>query len=279
MSDSNETYRLVSGEVIEYATPPPAVADYLARVQLAAQDPSVSLAELIDLIYSEDNPIMATGIIPGRGVVTQETFDDPVYRVMMDQVTIKRVQLGQFDPEEAKRHFTMTVGEAAERLLMSEPAVRKAIHDDRLAGRKIDGRWFIDPASVKAYDVDQRRGPKSKWLGSEYALDVCMGSVEGLSCRIKKPGPLEDSHKEDGLRYGTIEGWRRICVIIGGSDYGDREDRKGYRLYELAPAEDYVNIEEGPFYVRGKARLVDDGENAKLHTREALEKYKAFQAE
>lgn len=261
-------YKLLSGETLKYSKPAPAVAEYLSRVRVAANDPDVSTGELIDLIYSGDNPLLETGIIPGRGVVTKDVQHHPVYQIMLDLLQQKRITEGELDREAAESQHTMTVPEAAEELGVSTSAVRQALYSDRIAGRKVDGQWRIYSESVEAYEVS-RRGPSPS-----RPLQVSMGSVEGLSCRVKMPELLEDSEKEDSIRTGVLQKWRRVGVIIGGESAGPRDDRKGYTFWEIAPADEENSIEQGPFYVRGRFRVVRQVE----HAREALDAYKQFEA-
>jgi hypothetical protein len=88
------TYTMLSGERLEVGTPAPAVAAFLARVTDATNDPRVSDADLTDLIYGKENPILRQDILPNHGVVTREVFDDPAYRVMTDLLGRKRAQVG-----------------------------------------------------------------------------------------------------------------------------------------------------------------------------------------
>lgn len=262
------TYKLLSGEALEYDQPPPAVDEYLSKVRVAANDPDVSTNELIDLIYSEDNPLLETGIIPGRGVVTKDIQRHPVYQIMLDLLQQKRITEGELDGEAADSQHTVAVSEAAEELGISTGAVRQAIYNDRLAARKIENQWRIYPDAVGAYEVSNRGPSPSR------PLQIRMGSVEGLSCRVKMPELLEDSEKDGSIRTGVLKKWRRVGVIIGGSSAGPREDRKGYTFWELAPGDDEESIEEGPFYVRGRFRVVRKVE----HAREANEAYREFEA-
>lgn len=262
-----QTYTLLSGEVLEYENPPSEVSDYLSKVKMAAHDPDISTGELIDLIYSADNPLLETGIIPGRGVVTRDVQHHPVYQIMLDLLQQKRITEGELDRKAAESAHTMTVSEAAEKLGVSTSAVRQAIYNDRLAARKVDGQWRIYPDAVEAYQVSNRGPSPSR------PLQVRMGSVEGLSCRVKMPELLEDSSKEGGIRTGTLKRWRRVGVIIGGKGVQKVEGRKGYTFWELAPGDKEISIEQGPFFVRGRFRVVRKVE----HSREAIDAYDAFE--
>src|SRR5690625_3742033 len=154
-----KTHKLLSGEIVRYS-PPPEVDRYIDRLKVAANDPTVTVGELVDMVYSEENPILVRDIIPGRGVVTRQVFEDPAFHVMQDLIEQKRIQAGHLDREAAESMHTMTVQEAAERLGISESAVRQAIYAKRLAARKVGGSWRLYPGGVEAYRVSNR-GPNA----------------------------------------------------------------------------------------------------------------------
>ena len=155
------TYRLLSGQNIEYPDPSPPVARFLARVRLAANDPNVSLSGLIELIYGPDNPLLDNMMLPGRSMVTKAVFANPVYHVMADQIGVKEVQLGLLDMNAARECYTLSVPQAAKRLGITPSAVRSAINAHRLAGMYDNGQWWIRPESVDSYKVSTR-GPKRR---------------------------------------------------------------------------------------------------------------------
>jgi hypothetical protein len=158
--DVMNTYKLVSGETIRYPDPPPPVAAFLARVRLAAQDPTVSIGQMIDLVYGPDNPLLDHTVFPGRGMVTVAVHADPVYRVMRDQLAVKEIAAGLYDPAEARKAYTLSVPAAAKQLGISPAAVRLAISNQRLAAVYDNGQWWIRPSSVASYKVSNR-GPKA----------------------------------------------------------------------------------------------------------------------
>jgi len=201
-------YTLVSGETVTYDDPDPEVADYVARVREAAQDPTVSVDDLLELIYSNDNPLLESDQIPGKGMVTTEVFEDPVYKVMADQISVKRIQQGTLDPETMHDKYTVSVSDAADELGISTSAVRQAIYKDRLAAVKKGGAWKIAPSSIDAYEVSNR-GPSA---ATGEPLHVVIGSKKGVSFSVAHDGELERERQEGNLIYGTIRNWTHAAI-------------------------------------------------------------------
>ena len=154
-----EKYTTLTGHALQYPTPTGAEADFLVRVVKAAADPGVSIGELIELIYGNENPILDQTIFPGLRAVTSETFKNPLYHVMLDLLDQKRVQLGALNLDVARDRFTMTVGDAAKALGITPSAVRQAIHSERLASVKQGGTFHLAEDSADAYQVSNQ-GPK-----------------------------------------------------------------------------------------------------------------------
>jgi len=150
------TYTLLSGETIQYPDPPHDVANFLAKVRLAAANPNVDLNQLTLLIYSPENPLLDTTILPGRAMVTLKAFDNPAYRIMTDQMGLKQLQLGLATREIWDRQFTISVKEAAKQLNITPGAVRAAITGRKLAAHLLNGQWYIHPNSIAAYKVSNR---------------------------------------------------------------------------------------------------------------------------
>lgn len=153
------TYQLLSGETIEYPTPAPPVADFLARVLHAAGDPAVDVNGMIELIYGPANPILDITLVPGRPMVTKAVFDNPIYHVLSDQIGRKQVQLGRLDMAAVREAYNVSVPEAARRLGITPAAVRAAITARRLSGMYDNGQWWLRPESIASYKVSNR-GPR-----------------------------------------------------------------------------------------------------------------------
>ncbi len=87
-----EKYQTLTGTTIEYETPTPELAEFLARVTEVANNPEMAEPALVDLIYGPDNPILQYGVLPGRGLVTKDVQANPVYAVLTDLLERKREQ-------------------------------------------------------------------------------------------------------------------------------------------------------------------------------------------
>ena len=156
------TYKLMSGETITYPEPAPEVAAFLARVQAAADDPAVDLNGMISLIYSEENPLLDTTMLPGRAMVTLKVLKNPAFLIMTELLGVKRIQLGLLDPIAAAACYTISVNEAAEQLGITPGAVRAAIKARKIAAHLRNGEWYTRPESIAAYKVSNRGRKRAK---------------------------------------------------------------------------------------------------------------------
>jgi excisionase family DNA binding protein len=243
-----ERYTTVSGEIIEYAATPE-VAAFLARVSEATNDPRVGNAELTDLIYGRENPIMVQGVLPNHGMVTREVFENPVYRVLTDHMQRKLVQRGIVAP--APRGQDLTVPEVAKRIGVNESAVRQAIAAGRLTAEKRGGSYFIKPEDLEAFRVT-RRGPKPR------SVTLRLGSRQGESCRVRVlGGELVQTAKKAGIIDGTVERFERIAIISG------RKEGDDYRAFILEPSAEENELRLGEFFVRGHFVVAQKENNAR----------------
>ncbi len=243
-----ERYTTIAGEVIEYQTPAPEVARFLARVVDATNDPSVTEAQLTELIYGVENPILAQGILPNHGVVTREVFADPLYHVLTDLLGRKRVQMGTLDPELARDEYTVTITEAAERLGVHPSAVRQAVQAHKLDAIKKGKTWLLKPSSVESYDRSRRASPRG---GAPPAVVASVGNVPGMSLRIRvEGGELRETGREGKRIEGEIPTFERIAILSGD------KAKESYRYFELEPAEVEDELRFGPFFVRGRFAVV-----------------------
>ncbi|MBW2256949.1 MAG: helix-turn-helix domain-containing protein [Deltaproteobacteria bacterium] len=264
------TYTTITGEVLEFATPTPEVQNFLARVAEAANDPGVSVSELVGLIYSEENPLLVTGIIPGHGFVTREVHANPVYHVLVDQLSLKRVQLGMLDVEVAHADYTLSVMEAAAELGISTSAVRQAIHAHRLSAVKKGKKWWVHPDSVASYQVSARgplpeikeitRGPVGE------PLEVVRGSAEGVGLKLWHDGHAEPGNSRGGAHQERVTGWHRAVVLTYV------KGRSSARYFDLQPGDEENEVVIGPLEVRGRFRVVQKLNNARK-ARAAFERY------
>lgn len=273
----------IAGHVIDYDQPRGKLAAFLKRVRDAAADPDVTEAELLVLIYSDENPLLEPFPLGGgRGQVTKAVLERPEYRVLQDLLFRKRVAEQGLDVDQLAARFTLAPSEAAERVGVSVSAIRQAIAQQRLASWLRDGQHFLDPRDVDAFaeaTEGKRRGPragaaKTTRGGAERppagnALAVRLGNADGVSFRLKLPGgeKLPGAHKVGPNQHeGQIETWERIGVISGGE--GE------YRFFELVPGAEERELARGPFFVRGRFDFAQKVNNS----RQAREAFKAFEA-
>lgn len=254
------SYTTISGEVIEYEAPNSLEAAFLARVTDAVHDPNVGEAELTELIYGKENPILDQTVLPHHGVVTKLVFANPLYHVMTDLLARKRVAAGTLDVARAADRFTMTVNEAAEKLDVHPSAIRQAIAGKKLAAQKKGGTHYIDPRSVDAYRVS-RRGPKPR-----PTLDVTLASDSTGSMRIKPE--IEVTRRfsigETRCTEGVIDGYERAAIIYG--------PKGSYRTVVVEPAGEDSQVVFGHAMVHGRFRVVHTYNNSAR----ASEVFKSF---
>lgn len=247
---STERYHTVAGEVIEYPTPEPELAAFLARVIDAAHDPRVTEGELIELVYGRENPLLDQTIFPGRGAVTKAVLVDPVYHVMQDLLFAKRVQMGRVAEEETGAPPRgLSVAEVAEQLGISQSAVRQAIRRGDLEAEKVKGAHSIAPESVATYRGRvKRRGPQP-----EPALRIKMGNKPGRSFRVKVAGleVLEKKKLPGGgkLIEAVVPRFERAAVAFSGKSMN--------RMFLLEPAEEENSFEFDGFEIRGRYRVAE----------------------
>ena len=260
MSKKLEMYTAISGEVIRYPTPSKEVATFLARVIDAANKPRVTESELVDLVYGKENPILDQTILNHQGVVTRAAFNNPVFHVMTDLLSRKRVQVGTLDLEGHKARCTMTVTEAAKKLGVHPSAVRQAIYAKKLPAVKKGGMYYLDPRSVEQHHV-KRPGPKSETM-----LEVAVGSSPKGSFRLKAP-TFGRRDKVAGYVQGDVSRFQRVAVIFG--------PKGSLRMFILEPGEDENEVAFDKGYVRGRFDVVEKINNS----RKASERWRTFTAE
>lgn len=288
-----ERYTTIAGNVIEYV-PSPDEADFLARVVRATNDPNVTEAQLIELVYGRENPILDQRVFAGRGAVTASVIENPIYRVLVDLLDQKRVIDGKLDVAKAAEAYTLSVAEAAQRLDMSPGAVRQAIQAGKLAAWKKGSTYFLEPRSVDTYRSRvARRGPSpassaterrpsaapslspsdvvpsesvpSGLDGEAPALRARMGSATGFSFRVKAPD-LEIVEKDGHARVGVVSKFERAAIAFSGKTVN--------RFFVLEPADEPFRYDFGPFFIEGRFRVAEKVNNAQ----EASARFKAFEA-
>ncbi len=249
-------HQLLSGETIEAPTPKGELADFIARLRTAVDDPTVDESAFIELLYSPENPLLDRAIMPGRGTVTKAVFADPTYHVMLDLLGRKRIALGSLDMEKVRARYSMTVKQAATIAGVHENAIRQAIAAKRLSSVKLKGEHRLDPAQVEAYKPSTR-GPAAP-------LAVVYGSVEGKRLSIKHDGELVEEGHDGGKKSGHLDGWASAAVLAGAGDKA--------RCWVIEPGSVVNEIQLDPFGIKGRFTIMKSTNNAVA----ARDLFKAF---
>ena len=257
---STERYTTIAGGVLEYPTPALEVAQFLARVHDAAQDPRLTEPELTELIYSLENPLLDRTIFPGRGAVTADVYKDPVYHVMLDLLQAKRVQMGTLRPDDAGDRYTLSVSEVARELELTPDAVRKAIHAGHLDAKQRGNAWLLNPSSVATYrERVVRRGPRA-----EPALTARIGNEPGSSFRLKAPKFVETARVDKRVIDGYVPHFERVAIAFSG--------KESNRMFVLEPSDEENEYTIGRFFVRGRFAIVEKIN----HPERASQAFRAF---
>lgn len=240
---------------------------FLAKAIAWAYDPTVTVGELYNLVYGDQDPLLVVDTTSGRAVVTRATHDDPAWSLLMELIDRKRAALGHLDLERAAAQFTMPVSAAALKLGITTGAVRQLIERGKLVARKEGSSWLLDPHSVASYSgIPRGPRPIAKAAAELVAaatttpprqVEVRIGHEKESHVRIKG-GRVVDPKTGDGVMVGALEpGWTRLHVLAYGPD------GKG-RLFIFEPApEEELDWKFGDFYVRGPAREVEHDNNPK----------------
>jgi hypothetical protein len=187
-------------------------------------------------------------MFPTRGAVTSAVLADPAYTVMSDLLFRKTVAQYGFNLGEVAARYTMTVDEAAVALRLPASDVRWAIEEKRLASWVKNGNDFIDPRSLKSYELVSSLA-REKALRRQ--LDIVLGHKKGATLKVRAAVPLTRVVRIAGnVLAARLEDWDRVVVLTTGSG-GSR------RAFVLERGDLEAEIEHGPFHVRGRFVIVD----------------------
>lgn len=236
------TYALLSGEAVDYDATPE-LAAFLERAEAYVQDPDVSVSDMVELLYGEENPLLVKGVIAGRGFVTAEVLAHPAYRVMVDMLDRKRIQLGKLHPAAVEAAHSLTVVDAAKRLGISTGAVRQAITGGRLAAIKRNGQYWLRPEALASYRVS-RKGPAASAVRAP-ALRVRIGTEGDTVMQLKHDGQLE-TVRTGHVDEGELTGWTWAAVKSARKDLGS------LHVYHLRPGPLENELVLGGLFVRGR---------------------------
>src|SRR5262245_36639106 len=107
-------------------------------------------------------------------------FESPVLRVALDLLDRKRAAIGAIDPERIAGRYSRSVDAAARELGVSGSTVRMAITQHRLPSWLRDGKLWLTPEHVDAFEVSGR--------GRRPRLTVTWGNRDGSSLRVRVIG-------------------------------------------------------------------------------------------
>ena len=146
-------YKTLLNQIIDYSQSSAEVLTFLESVLEAFHNKAVSEKNLVNLVWSPLNPLLKTDLIPGKVFATKETYEDPAFRIIDDLIDRKRLEAEHLDLEAVKAKFSMSVKEAAHQLAVDVTTVRRAFHDEKMAGILVKGKIMLDPHSVAAFQV------------------------------------------------------------------------------------------------------------------------------
>ncbi|MFZ5895539.1 MAG: hypothetical protein ACOY0T_31065 [Myxococcota bacterium] len=149
----------LSGRVIRCVAPNAQTSAFLERAQNLAALPRTTPNEMRAFVFSSDNPIMARHpTLPGA-YPDEATVKDPLYWVCVDLIQRVELRACGLPLERAGAPFTTSVSEAAARLSRHRQAIHNAVNNRTLHAWMHDGRLYLLPAEVAAYDVPRRGRP------------------------------------------------------------------------------------------------------------------------
>lgn len=266
------TYTTAQGHELQYDDTPPGAVAFLSRVLALASHGGTTEDDLIELIYSAANPILGPYPFGGRGAVTRETLDNPIYHVMTDCLFRARLAAHGKAPEQAGARYTLTVTEAAGRVGVSRAAIQKAIKTGRLDSWVRGGQYYLWPDDVDRFAAalpETRRGYVSDDAPAVGApLVARVGGTPGVTFRLKVSEAYDATSRESGHVFtGTIRaGWKTLAV-----SYSSKTDTGTHRTFLLVvPGDKETEIEHEGFFLRGRFTVQSKrtGERAAVAWRE-----------
>ena len=249
------THTTAAGERLTLSLTDDELAFY-QRVRDLCDDPSKNIGDVVDLAWSDENPILEPSPIPGRGFITAAVHARPAYHAIHDLVWTKRVH--DRVVTEPAQGFDLSVADAAARLGISEGAVRKAMQTGRLPRQKRKNKLFTTSAAVAAF-VPSSRGPQSgkrTRKGAAGALRVVWGSAPGLHFDIVSDGQRVEESRDGQVRTGRLEGWTWAFV---------KSKREGVaRGWLITPGGTTEQVTNEPFGVWGAVTVAENHKDGRV---------------
>jgi hypothetical protein len=147
------------GRAIRYPEPDRQTRAFMKRAATLAADPHTAPEIVRAVIFGPDNPIMARHPTLSGGYPDARTLRNPLYWVCVDLVLRAEMRANGIPLDGAGRPFTMSIPEAARKLGRYEHAIHNAIENRTLHAWVHEGRSYLLPAEVAAYNVPRRGRP------------------------------------------------------------------------------------------------------------------------
>jgi len=152
----------ISGRVLRFPTPRPEVATFLERLCALLDAPHASAESVRAFAFGPENPILARHpTLPGA-YPDASSVREPAYWVCVDVVLRAEAREDGVSLEDAGRPFTTTMAEAARKLGRVQSSIVNAVENRTLHAWVHEGRHYLLPAEVAAYNVPRRGRPAKK---------------------------------------------------------------------------------------------------------------------
>jgi hypothetical protein len=156
------TYVEISGRTLRFPMPAAEVVTFLERLCALLYAPGASAESVRALAFGPDNPILARHpTLPGA-YPDASSVREPAYWVCVDLVLRAEAREAGVSVENAGRPFTTTMAEAARKLGRVQSSIVNAVENRTLHAWVHDGRHYLLPAEVAAYNVPRRGRPSKK---------------------------------------------------------------------------------------------------------------------
>jgi hypothetical protein len=158
-SSSVFEYVELSGRRVQVADVDRDTRSFLERAAELANDDAIAPERVRAFVFGPDNPILARHpTLPGA-YPDAVTIRNPLYWVCVDLLVRAEVRAAKVSLDRAGAPFTTSVSEAARKLGRYPSAVLNAINNRTLHAWAHDGRFYLLPAEIAAYDVPRRGRP------------------------------------------------------------------------------------------------------------------------
>jgi hypothetical protein len=148
---SVHVYQTLENQRLTFSFQDERESEFLSDLIRMAHEPHVSGFELSEQIYSKKNPILDHTIFPDRGTVTERVRQNPLYHIMIDLWSRKRVQEGTLDLNAYRARFTLSLEQAAERLRLTQDQVSALVGSYKLTALHHEDGLRFDPKVLDLY--------------------------------------------------------------------------------------------------------------------------------